>query len=271
MRKPLTLIALAPALAAAVGCAAAGQSGAATASAGRVPAGLPQLPPPNQFVRTVDNPWFPLRPGTVLTYEGRSDGHPARDVFRVTRRTKTIAGIRATVIDDRVYTGARLEERTTDWYAQDRAGNVWYLGEQTATLDSAGRVKSREGSWRTGVRGARPGSSCPATRAPDARASRSTTRATPRTGFGSSASVPTCARRQWSRATPCSSGRRPRSSPASWTTRSMSGGSGPRWSGPSGEVTSASSWCRVVEGPGRYSVRGAAVEGREQVGHLCVA
>jgi hypothetical protein len=98
----------------------------------------------------------------VLTYEGRSDGHAARDVFRVTRRTKTIQGIRATVIDDRVYTGARLEERTKDWYAQDRAGNVWYLGEQTATLDPAGRVKSREGSWRTGVHGARAGILMPA-------------------------------------------------------------------------------------------------------------
>jgi hypothetical protein len=162
MRKPLTLIAVAPALAIAVGCAAAGESSGAAASHGTGPAALPALPPPAGFARLVDNPWYPLRPGTVLTYRGRSDGRPAQDVFRVTRRTKTIEGIRATVVDDRVYMGGRLEERTNDWYAQDKVGNVWYLGEATATLDSGGHVKSREGSWRTGQHGARAGIFMPA-------------------------------------------------------------------------------------------------------------
>jgi hypothetical protein len=121
----------------------------------------PALPPAGAFVRTVDNPWFPLRPGTVLTYRGEDEGTPATDVFRVTHRTRRILGIRATVIDDRVYERGRLSERTTDWYAQDRAGNVWYLGEDTATLKN-GKVESREGTWRAGARGAHAGIFMPA-------------------------------------------------------------------------------------------------------------
>jgi hypothetical protein len=122
----------------------------------------PPLPPATDFARQVDNPWFPLKPGTVLRYRGEDEGTPATDVLRVTQRTKRILGIRATVIDDRIYERGRLEERTTDWYAQDAAGNVWYLGENTATLKRDWTVDSRAGSWQAGVRGARPGIFMPA-------------------------------------------------------------------------------------------------------------
>jgi hypothetical protein len=122
----------------------------------------PKLPPASDFVRMIDNPWFPLKPGTVLTYKGEDEGTPASDVLRVTHRTKRIAGIRATVIDDRVYENGRLTERTHDWYAQDKAGNVWYLGEDTATLKRNGRVESTEGTWRAGRHGARAGIFMPA-------------------------------------------------------------------------------------------------------------
>jgi hypothetical protein len=120
------------------------------------------LPSPDSFVSRVDNPWYPLKPGTVYVYRGASDGQPARDVFTVTHRTKTIQGIRATVIDDRVYLHGRLSERTTDWYAQTKAGDVWYLGEDTATLGARGKVKSTEGSFQAGVDGAQGGIFMPA-------------------------------------------------------------------------------------------------------------
>jgi hypothetical protein len=123
---------------------------------------IPRLPAPRQFVRAVSNPWFPLRPGTVYVYRGVKDGKSARDVLTVTPFTRTIAGIRATVVRDRLYLNGRLEERTTDWYAQDKSGAVWYLGEDTAELDARGKVKSTEGSWLTGVRGARAGIYMPA-------------------------------------------------------------------------------------------------------------
>jgi len=114
------------------------------------------------FVSGVDNPWFPLVPGTVYVYTGVKDGKPSRDVVTVTRRTRQISGVAATEVRDDLYVEGRLEERTTDWYAQDRAGNVWYLGESTAELDQAGRVTSREGTWLTGRDGARPGIYMPA-------------------------------------------------------------------------------------------------------------
>jgi hypothetical protein len=117
---------------------------------------------PDNFVRSVDNPWFPLKPGSVWRYTGMKDGKPSKDVVKATSGTKTILGVITTAVRDRLYIKGRLEERTTDWYAQDRTGNVWYFGEDTAELDSHGHVKTREGSWQAGVDGAKPGIFMPA-------------------------------------------------------------------------------------------------------------
>ena len=114
-------------------------------------------PSPGDFVRRIDNPWFPLVPGTSFVYRGVKDGKVSRDVYTVTRATKTIQGVRCTAVRDRLYLAGRLEERTTDLYAQDRHGNVWYFGEATAELDRAGRVTSTEGTWQAGRDGAQAG------------------------------------------------------------------------------------------------------------------
>jgi hypothetical protein len=123
-------------------------------------AGTPQAPA--AFVRGVDNPWFPLVPGRTYRYRGVRDGKPAMDVVHVTHRTEQIQEAPATVVEDRLYLSGRLAERTTDWYAQDRQGNVWYLGEATEELDRRGRVVGRAGSWRAGVNGAQAGIYMPA-------------------------------------------------------------------------------------------------------------
>ena len=120
---------------------------AASATGGRGPG----------FTAAVTNPWFPLTPGTTYLYEGIKDGKRSRDVFTVTHRTRTIMGAPCVVVEDRLYLAGRLAERTSDWYSRDRAGNVWYFGEDTAGLDANGRVKTREGTWRAGVDGARAG------------------------------------------------------------------------------------------------------------------
>src|SRR3954464_16107364 len=88
-------------------------------------------PPPRAFARTVDNPWFPLRPGSTYVYRGEKDGEASRDVVRVTHATRLIAGVRATAVSDRLFIGGRLEERTTDWYAPDRGGRGWGFREET--------------------------------------------------------------------------------------------------------------------------------------------
>lgn len=115
-----------------------------------------------RFSARVDNPWFPLVPGTTYRYEGHEDGRRTVDVVTVTRRVKRIAGVPCTVVRDRLFVAGRLTERTVDWYAQDRRGTVWYFGEATAELDARGRVLSTEGSWRAGREGARPGTFMPA-------------------------------------------------------------------------------------------------------------
>ncbi len=110
----------------------------------------------------VTNQWFPLTPGTELVYKGTKDGKPTRDVVRVTRQTITIAGAKCIVVRDLLYEGGKLDERTSDYYTQDRAGNVWYFGEDTAELDATGKVTSREGTWRAGRDGAKAGIYMPA-------------------------------------------------------------------------------------------------------------
>ena len=115
-----------------------------------------------RFSTRIDNPWFPLQPGTTYVYTGSESGKPSRDVLTVTNRTITIAGVKCRVVRDLVYVEGRLTEPTNDYYAQDSAGNVWYFGEDTAELDRNGHVTTREGTWRAGVRGAKPGILMPA-------------------------------------------------------------------------------------------------------------
>ena len=114
------------------------------------------------FSPDVTNPWYPLKPGTSLVYKGVKDGKPQRDVVKVTHRVKVVGGAHCIVIDDRVYSGGHLSERTSDYYTQDSRGNVWYYGEDTAELDAYGHVTSREGTWHAGVKGAKPGIFMPA-------------------------------------------------------------------------------------------------------------
>ena len=109
------------------------------------------------FSASVTNPWFPLAPGSVYRYRGVKDGRPSREVMTVTHRTRTIDGARTVAVSDLLYLRGRLEERTTDYYSQDRDGNVWYFGEDTAELDRNGKVKDTSGSWLAGKDGAKPG------------------------------------------------------------------------------------------------------------------
>jgi hypothetical protein len=74
----------------------------------------------------------------------------------VTDQTREIAGVTATVVTDQVFVDGELAEDTIDWYATDNAGNVWYLGEQTAEYEN-GKVTTTAGSWEAGVDGAQPG------------------------------------------------------------------------------------------------------------------
>jgi len=112
---------------------------------------------PKSFVTAIDNPFFPLPPGTTFLYEGTDEGVPTSTKTIVTRETKQILGVNCTVVHDQAFENGILVEDTYDWYAQDADGNVWYFGEDTKELDPKGNVISTAGSWQAGVNDARPG------------------------------------------------------------------------------------------------------------------
>jgi hypothetical protein len=108
------------------------------------------------FVASVTNPFFPLVPGATYTYEAETAEGTETIIVEVLHETKTILGITATVVHDRVYLEGELIENTFDWYAQDIDGNVWYLGEDSKEIEN-GQVVSTEGSWEAGVDDAKQG------------------------------------------------------------------------------------------------------------------
>jgi hypothetical protein len=149
-------------------CGSSSPDGSSTAVAADKPTSASQLAPihgpyhpsiePSNFVRKIDNLYFPLIPGTVFHYKGvAEDGktHQADDEF-VTHKTKTILGVKATVIRDVVSSHGHPIEKTFDWYAQDKAGNVWYMGEDTSELQGGKFVRASD-SWEAGRKGAKPG------------------------------------------------------------------------------------------------------------------
>ena len=112
----------------------------------------PKFDPCDFGNENIDNPYFTLTPGTTFTYESETE----EDIVVVTDETKQILGVTATVVRDTVSLDRELIEDTFDWFAQDKEGNVWYLGEDTKEYED-GEVVSTEGSWEAGVDGAEAG------------------------------------------------------------------------------------------------------------------
>jgi hypothetical protein len=118
---------------------------------------------PAEFTTQIDNPYWPMAPGSRWVYkETDAEGAKLGVEVTVTPRTKKIAnGIEARVVHDLVTEGGQKVEDTFDWYAQDSAGNLWYMGEDTKEYEN-GKVSTTAGSWEAGVDGAQPGIALPA-------------------------------------------------------------------------------------------------------------
>jgi hypothetical protein len=108
----------------------------------------------------VNNPYLPFVAGTRWVYTGYGEEAGERNVVTVLHRKKVIEGVKTTVVHDVVKESGRVVEDTHDWYAQDRLGNVWYLGELSKELH-AGHVDT-SGSWQAGVNGGQAGIVMPA-------------------------------------------------------------------------------------------------------------
>jgi hypothetical protein len=111
---------------------------------------------PANFVNKIDNPYFPLVPGTTLIYEGQTSEGLSRDIFAVTHNTRVILGVTCVEVHDTVFINGQLTEDTLDWFAQDKDGNVWYFGENTQELED-GLIITIEGTWMAGVDNDKPG------------------------------------------------------------------------------------------------------------------
>lgn len=111
---------------------------------------------PANFVDKVDNPYFPLVPGTTYVYEGQTEEGVEHVEDYVTLETRDVLGVSCIIVRDRVSVDGELVEETFDWYAQDKDGNVWYFGEDAKEYEGE-QVESTAGSWEAGVDGAQPG------------------------------------------------------------------------------------------------------------------
>jgi hypothetical protein len=107
---------------------------------------------PADFIDVIDNPYWPLTPGTTFEFEGGGE----QIKVEVTSERRMVRGVSTVVVIDKVFADGVLIEDTSDWYAQDRAGNVWYFGEETLSFEDT-PAGDPAGSWEAGVDGAQPG------------------------------------------------------------------------------------------------------------------
>lgn len=116
---------------------------------------------PENFDRstTIDNPWFPLDPGTQLVFEGSTREEDKRVqhrvAFTVTDLAKEIGGVRNVVVWERDWRAGELQEAELALFAQDNDGNVWHLGQYPEEYE-AGKVVAAP-AWFHGLKRARAG------------------------------------------------------------------------------------------------------------------
>jgi hypothetical protein len=113
------------------------------------------------FVRRIDNAWWPMANGASWRYRRIAGGKTTRIVVTVSNHKRTVRGIEATAVRSVSFVNGRRTEDARAWYAQDRVGNVWYLGRD-ARQYANGALVGTAGSWEVGVDGAEAGIVIPA-------------------------------------------------------------------------------------------------------------
>jgi hypothetical protein len=159
VRFVLRWIALPVVAVALVGCGGESKSSSGSSS---LPQGTtPSKLDPSKFTTEIDNPYWPIKPGSHWVYREVEGGETQRVDVKVTDKTKVLNGVTTRIVHDQVTRKGQVVEDTYDLYAQDSDGNIWYLGEDTKEYEN-GKLKSTEGSWAYGVDGAQAGVVVPA-------------------------------------------------------------------------------------------------------------
>ena len=106
------------------------------------------------------NSWYPLVPGTQTLRDGsinrgsRKLHHQLR--VTVTDVTKMVNGVKTVAVLDQDIDAGQVGEASLDYLAQDKFGNIWYLGSYTE-IYQGGRFVNAVDAWLAPKRGARPG------------------------------------------------------------------------------------------------------------------
>jgi hypothetical protein len=106
------------------------------------------------------NPWLPLVPGYQSVrdgtlFRGRRELHHRRR-FTVTDVVKRVNGVQTVLVLDQDIDAGQVAEQALDYFAQDKHGNVWYLGSYTETYEG-GQFVNAVDAWLAGVNGATAG------------------------------------------------------------------------------------------------------------------
>src|SRR5918999_5192760 len=108
---------------------------------------------------TVDNKWFPLKPGDYSVFEGSAidDGQriSRRVLTTVTDLSKVINGVNSVIVWERDYSEGELVEAELAFFAQDKYGNVWHMGEYPEEYEE-GEFDKAPG-WLADFKGAKAG------------------------------------------------------------------------------------------------------------------
>jgi hypothetical protein len=119
--------------------------------------------------RDVNNPYLPIAKLKQDILEGTEEGKKVRverTLLPEKHKTFTINGqaVESLVYEDRAYVNGALEEVAIDYFAQDDAGTVYYLGEEVTDYDESGKVlpSGKAESWMLGTDTQVPGVVMPA-------------------------------------------------------------------------------------------------------------
>ena len=118
--------------------------------------------PQEEYSNTGENPYFILQPGYILELKGKEDGEKIKLTITVTNETEVVDGVVTRVVEEREEKDGKLYEVSRNFFAIGQQTNsVYYFGEDVDFYNKRGEVISHEGSWRSGVDGAKFGLQMP--------------------------------------------------------------------------------------------------------------